>query len=284
VAFSPDGKTLASASGEWSGGIGSGGLKLWDLATGRERAALDVGGNDVFSVTFAPDGRTLASGGRDEVVRMWDAASGRLVRALLGHGELVRSLAFHPDGRTIVSAGFDATIRFWDAATGSESRPAIHLNGGTANCVVISRDGRILAANTAEQSAEPAEPQLVPNAPLSPQSSPGVITLWDWASGKEARTLRGCQYGILGLAISPDGRLLASAGGLPGGEGEVKLWDVATGGLIAHLKGHKSWVECVVFSPDGKILVSAGGWGDGPGEIKLWDLKALPRRDSIESR
>ncbi len=95
-----------------------------------------------------------------------------------------------------------------------------------------------------------------------------------------ARILRGCRYGILGLALSPDGRLLASGGGLHGTAGEVKLWDTSTGRWIADLKGHRAWVECVAFSPDGKTLVSAGGWGDGPGEIKLWDLRARPERES----
>ena len=85
-----------------------------------------------------------------------------------------------------------------------------------------------------------------------------------------------CRYGILGLAVSPDGKTLATAGGSPSHEGEVKLWDLATGNLTADLKGHGAWVECVAFSPDGKTLVSAGGFWEGPGEIKLWDLTTLP--------
>jgi WD40 repeat protein len=76
------------------------------------------------------------------------------------------------------------------------------------------------------------------------------------------------------LALSPDGKTVAAAGGRSGYEGEVKLWDIATGKLVADLNGHDGWVECVAFSPDGKVLVSAGGFWQGPGEIKLWDLSS----------
>jgi hypothetical protein len=112
-----------------------------------------------------------------------------------------------------------------------------------------------------------------------PRPALAEIRLWDWGTRKELRVLRGCQFGILGLALSPDGKLLASGGGLQGTAGEVKLWDITTGKLIADPKGHQTWVECVAFSPSGKTLVSVGGWGEGPGEIKLWDLRARPSHE-----
>ena len=285
MAFSPDGKTLASAAGEWVESGHSGEVKSWDLATGRERAALYADGPTVFTVAFSPDGKTLASAGRDQMVRLWDAASGRLIRILPGHQEPVRFVTFHPDGRTVVSAGYDATIRFWHVETGRESQSAITLNGGPPSCVVIARDGRTLVANTVEAAptAEPAHSKRDKGVASALLPDTSVIKLWDWASRKELRALRGCQYRILGLALSPDGRILASGGGLGGTAGEVKLWDLASGRLIADLKGHKTWVESVAFSPDGKTLVSAGGWRDGPGEIKLWDLRALPPRESVQA-
>jgi hypothetical protein len=284
VAFSPDGKTLASAAGEWFDNGSTGEVKLWEPATGRERAVLHTDGPTAFTVAFAPDGKTLAAGGRDQEVRLWDVHSGRLIRVMRGHQEPVRSVTFHPDGRTVVSASYDATIRFWDVADGSENRPAITLDSGAANCVAIARDGRTLAANSSAEADQQAPPPADGESVSQPGVNPGEIRLWDWASGKQTRVLRGCRYRILNLALSPDGRLLASGGGLPGTAGEVKLWDIATGKLLADLKGHQTWVECVAFSPDGKTLVSVGGWGDGPGEIKLWDLRARPPRESVQRR
>src|SRR5262249_12347281 len=112
-----------------------------------------------------------------------------------------------------------------------------------------------------------------------PRPAPAEIQLWDWGTRKELRVLRGCQFGILGLALSPDGKLLASGGGLQGTAGEVKLWDITTGKLIADAQGHPTSLECLRFSPSGKALVSVGGWGEGPGEIKLWNLNTRPSRE-----
>ena len=88
----------------------------------------------------------------------------------------------------------------------------------------------------------------------------------------EIESSRTARHAILALAFSPDGRILASAGGDHEGQGEAKLWDVSSGDLLADLKGHRRTVECLSFSPDGKTLVTAGGWANGPGEVKLWDL------------
>jgi WD40 repeat protein len=283
LAFSPDGRMLASAAGEWFGSNGEGEVKIWDVRSGRVRATLKDDGQDMFSLAFSPNGRTLAAGGRDEVLRLWDVASGRLTRCE-GHHGLVRSVAFHPDGRTVVSAAFDATIRFWDPKTGQESREAIDLKGNSPNCVAISCDGKTLAANTAREEAEEADEGSDEKEAGPPIAAPGVIHLWDWDTGKERMSLRGCEYQILALALSPDGRLMASGGGVFREAGEVKLWDIAEGKLIADLKGHSDWVEWVAFSPDGKTLVSAGGSPDRPGEIKLWDLKSSPAGDSPRSR
>jgi WD40 repeat protein len=310
VAFSPDGRLLASAAGDWDlGDAASGEVRLWDARTGRGLETLKENGQLVFAVAFSPDGKTLASAGWDRTIRLWDMPSGRLrVTCPVLHNEPVRSLAFHPGGQILVSASFDRTIRFWDARSGVERGDPIQLEGTAPNCVAISRDGRMLAVNTtaaaeaAALEARPADgavvaagaaepPELIADKPDGevasvppPRPASGEIQLWDWGTRKEVRVLRGCQFGILGLALSPDGKLLASGGGLPGAAGEVKLWDITSGKLLADLKGHKNWVECVVFSPSGRTLVSVGGWGEGPGEIKLWDLRARPSRESVEKR
>src|SRR5437773_822013 len=86
------------------------------------RPRLRHGGASVICVAFAPDGKTLASVGNDNLGRLWDPATGRQLRPLQGHTGPVESVAFGPDGKTLVTASYDRTLRLWDTATGKEIR------------------------------------------------------------------------------------------------------------------------------------------------------------------
>jgi WD40 repeat protein len=138
VAFSPDGKTVAS-------GLGDNTVRLWDAATGEERQKLEGHNNLVTAVAFLPDGKTVASGSGDKTVRLWDAATGEERQKLEGHDNLVTAVAFLPDGKTVVSGSEDKTVRLWDAATGEERQKQETFS--IVSKIVFSNDGSNLATN-----------------------------------------------------------------------------------------------------------------------------------------
>ncbi len=262
LAYSPDGKILAAAGGDWDRGTKNGFVRLWDVASGRELATLALGCDIEFAVAFSPDGKTLAWCGRDRIITLWDVDENRARAICVGHEGTVRALAFHPSGDRMVSAGFDGTLRFWNTATGLEDGKPIQLGGRSSNCVAVSPDGTLLASSTGPRSDDPGW-----GGP-----SPGLLQVWDWTTRQERFALKGHRYRILGVSFSPDGKTLASAGGHFSDGAEVKLWDVASGREQHSLSGHRWWVECVAFSPDSRFLVSAGGFEKNPGEVRVWDL------------
>jgi WD40 repeat protein len=149
VAFSPDGRLLASGScskyNSPSGYCIQGEIKLWEVASGSEVRTLTGHADWVNSVAFSPDGRLLASGAL--AIKLWEVASGSEVRTLTGHTSWVNSVAFSPDGRLLASGSWDHTIKLWEVATGREVRT---LTGHTwyVNSVAFSPDGRLLASGS----------------------------------------------------------------------------------------------------------------------------------------
>ena len=232
LAFSPEGKTLASGSVDRS-------IKLWDVASGRELRSLGGHGSWVISVAFSPDGRTLASGSDDNSIKLWDAASGRELRTLTGHRKNVVSVAYSPDGKILASGSWDKSIKLWDPATGRELR-SLTGHGESVSSVAFSPDGKTLV------------------------SGGRSIKLWSVATGRELRSLRGRIVGVSSVAFSPDGKTLASGND----DNSIMLWDAVSGRTLGTLIGHSKSVASVVFSPDGKTLAS----GSSDESIKLWDV------------
>ena len=136
VAFSPDGKQLASASAlaVW----------LWDVGSGAALQTLEGHSSYVSAVAFSPDGKQLASASYDSTVRLWDAGSGAALQTLEGHSDRVSAVAFSPDGKQLASASDDSTVRLWDAGSGA---PLQTLNAGLVTTLSFSNDSTSLQTN-----------------------------------------------------------------------------------------------------------------------------------------
>ena len=138
-AFSPDGKTIATASVDLT-------ARIWDVDTGQERRLFIGHTGSVSSAAFSPDGKRLLTASWDQTARIWDAETGQELRRLTGHTSYVYDAAFSPDGERIVTASMDSTARIWDTATGQE---LVRLIGhaGPVSSAVFSPDGeRIVTA------------------------------------------------------------------------------------------------------------------------------------------
>jgi WD40 repeat protein len=204
----------------------------------------------VNSVAWSADGKRIASGGQDYVIRVWDAETMREQAVLRGHTREVQSVALSRDGRHLLSGGWDETVRWWDVETGQELR---RLGGhGQVTGVALSPDGHRALSGHHDRT----------------------LHLWDLDTGAELRPFEGHTYTVGGAAFSVDGRRAISGGF----DNTVRLWDVESGKPLHRLEGHTGMVRAVAFSPDGRLALSgnlhaAGSYDHAPDyHLRLWDV------------
>jgi hypothetical protein len=275
VAFSPDGRLLASAADD-------GRVRLWEVETGTLVRTLTghIGG---YGVAFSPNGKLLASAGMDTKVRLWEVETGKLVHTLTGYGGRMTGVAFSPNGKLLAFTGNDKLVRLWKVATGKPVHKLTDRYLIVAGGVAFSPDGHLLAAARNDKAVrlwdvatgapvrtvidDPGTLSCVAFSPdghlLAGAGNDKAVRFWEVATGTLVRTLAGHTGTVWGVAFSPDGTLLASAGD----DEAVRLWEVATGTLVRTLIGHAHTVWGVAFSPDGTLLASAGE----DETVRLWD-------------
>jgi len=219
-------------------------IDLWDVETGVKLHTLPKQSDKVRSIAFSPDGKLLASGNEDSMIHLWDVVNKRELEVLPHeHRAAISALVFSPDGKLLLSGSEDNTIRLWDVAT-RQSVGVLAEHQGPVRSIALSPDGKWLASG----------------------SEDSTIRLWNI----ETRQSRGIFFPdhkdtVRSVAFSPDGKLLASGSK----DNTVRLWDVATRRQLGtSLTGNKDTVRSVVFSPDGKWLAS----GSQDGALELWDV------------
>jgi WD40 repeat protein len=303
LAFSPDGRSLAVAGGAWMAGPGRttpGELTLHDPETFQVQRTLRGHSGPLTGVAYSRDGRRLATSSLDHTVKLWDPADGREVHTLRGHSDWVRGVAFSPDGSRLASAGADAVVKVWDTVKGEER---LTLRGHTqAVCAVaFSPDGHRLASTASDQTIKVWDPVRDPGGlrytghtgpvvalafgpdshllySAANASSGAQVQCWRADTGQRMRDYLGCAAPVNALAVSPDGRYVATGRN----DGTLQVWETATARKLPGATCHVGAVRGVAFTPDGGRLVSvglyrpAGADGEVPApwqpEIQVWNL------------
>ncbi|MBI4786523.1 MAG: hypothetical protein HY782_05710 [Chloroflexi bacterium] len=291
IAYSPDGKRLATASDD-------GTAKVWDATTGQLLLTLMGHTSPVSGVAFSPDGKRLATSSEDQTAKVWDAATGKELLTLRGHKDQVRKVAYSPDGKRLVTAGgrimtapsLDHTAKVWDATTG-QLLLTFARDTGSIRGIAFSPDGTRVASAIDDGTAQvwdattgqvlltlTRHTDVVYGAVFGPDGKrlatttrDSMIKVWDAANGQLLHTLFGHSSAVWAVAFNQNGTRVYTASL----DGTAKVWDAATGQLLLTLAGHTTGVQDLALSPDGTHVATASA----DNTAKVWDVAPAGGRE-----
>jgi WD40 repeat protein len=238
VAFSPDGKTVATTSTNPYEDFRS--ARLWDTGTAWPVGQPLSHQGRILIVAFSPDGKTVLTGSDDMTARLWDAATGQPIGQPLRHQDKVFVAVFSPDGRAVLTGSDDRTARLWDAASGEPISPPIPHQDIIIS-LAFSPDGRTVLSGSRD----------------------GTARLWAAAGSDNGGLLVRAWPGTDVSTLSPDGRTILTGAR----NNQIRIWDTVTGYPIGKPLVHRSFVTAVAFSPDSRSIVT----GSMDGMVAAWD-------------
>lgn len=261
IAYSPDGKLLATASADKS-------IKLWGSSgrESKERAMLLGHLEEVSSIAFSPNGKLLASGGADKSVRLWDPASGRELAVLKGHEIAVSTLVFSPDGKTLATASLNlresyrSEVKLWEIEGATAKERTTLPEAHNVRSITFSPDGKTLAYGS------------------------GDIKLWDITHDKELKSPVATNFGsVVCVAYSPDGKTLAYASGYANRPANIVLWDLEKK-QVREKSANRSGGTVALFTVRKERPSPPGGKTTIQRRMRLWDPAAGKERTSIVTK
>jgi WD40 repeat protein len=280
LAVSPDGKTLCAAGAETKFDVDVGAIRFWPilvpkLELGNEEAHVPIlHGPGFLAVAFGPDGKTIASGGKDNMVRRWELKAGKELHNWIGHLGSVNAIAYAKDGSAIVSASTDGAVKIWDPNQSSGIDVIAAAHAKAIGALVLNRDDTLLASGAHDGSVKLWDPKT--NKPVKDDLAPhnGAVTSLAFSRHKG------------GKSKDKDEFFLAVGTRDPKNGGAIKIWRIQTDskqGWTATdhltLKEQTTPVTCLAFHPSedkADLLIS----GSADKTVKVWDAKSGKLQES----